>query len=502
MPITSVTRNLAGILPRRRLLGSASTFLPSPPTPPPRSKQCSSLYRDYSSSRSPHAWWNPFSRPDSGRDSGAQLGSARTRGGDDADSPRRIQERKDATLALLALEFRRISLENPAKDREEVIDMAFESLELKDLDGKTILQLRHELQTTLETQVVELFRAMRRVDESLAFDLDDTRDVTGSGVLDQTLQLELERTIDELANPTPQQAPKGASPAAYFEIRRGALETLIQKRTEYREARNKDASQVMEGEDSEGVVSTGAKQVSWVDADNFGYHETIDADRNQLIRHYQAINICRATKMRSEWGFSVVALRSSIAGAGRGVFVDGYAKAGSILAFQPGEVWSKEHLVNLPVEVERQLEKNDHYQMSLRADDFMIDSRKSPYTVLTGNNTNMMALGHVVNHPTPTKPPNCRCIMVNFTQGMDLGSSLKHYIPNTYARPRALTLAGSLWDREAVDMHGMCLIATRDICNEEIFYDYRLMTSRLPSWYHTVEDNTYDEPEPEDQSKI
>jgi hypothetical protein len=502
MPVTlAVARHLV-ILPRRRLLGSASSAsLPSASSPPPpqptRSKRCP--HRNYSSTRSTPAWWNPFLRTDSGRDSGAQLGSARTQGGSDADSPRRIQERKDATLALLALEFRRLSLEQPSKDREEVIDAAFESLEQKDLDAKTILQLRHELQTALEKQVVQLFQAMRRVDESLAFDLDDTSDATGNGVLDRTLQLELERTIDDLANATPPQAPKGASPTAYMEIRRGALETLTKKRTAYREAHNQAASQVGEGDNSEGVASKGTKQVSWVDADHFGYHETINADRNQQIRHYQAINICRAAKMRDEWGYSVVALQSSIAGAGRGVFVDGYAKAGSILAFQPGEVWSKEHLVNLPVETERQLEKNDQYQMSLRPDDFMIDSRKSPYTVLTGNNTNMMALGHVINHPTPTKPPNCRCIMINFTQGMDLGSSLKQYIPNTYARPRALTIVGSLWDRDAVDMHGMCLIATRDICNEEIFYDYRLMTSRLPSWYHTVQDLTYDQPPDPDE---
>ena len=204
--------------------------------------------------------------------------------------------------------------------------------------------------------------------------------------------------------------------------------------------------------------------------------------------------------MRDEWGYAVVALQSSIAGAGRGVFLDGYAKAGSILAFQPGEVWPKEHLVNLPIEVERQLEKNDHYQMSLRPDDFMIDSRNSPYTVLTGNHTNMMALGHVVNHPTPTNPPNSRCVMVNFTQDMSLGPTLKPYIPNTYARPRAQSLTGSLLEQEAVDMHGMCLIATRDICNEEVFYDYRLMSSRLPSWYHPVKDEFFVEPDDKEES--
>jgi hypothetical protein len=43
----------------------------------------------------------------------------------------------------------------------------------------------------------------------------------------------------------------------------------------------------------------------------------------------------------------------------------------------------------------------------------------------------------------------------------------------------------------------MCLIATRDIANEELFYDYRLMTPRLPQWYHRMQDTAY---EPEEKN--
>jgi hypothetical protein len=399
-------------------------------------------------------------------------------------------------LAMLALEFRRLSLEQPQIDRERIVDQAFESLEEKDLDSKTILQLRHELQGALEGQVVELFQAMRRVDEGFDFDFDDAEQ--GNEILDVMLRLEREKTIDGLANPDGHQAPRGASPVTYLEIRRGALETLLEKRAEYREAKSV-ADSVEEGD---GDKTTAAKEVSWVDTDLFGYHDTINQERNTLIRRDQAINICRAAKLRDDWGYAVIALRSAIAGAGRGVFVDGYAKAGSILAFQPGEVWTKENLVSLPVDVERQLEKNDHYQMSLRPDDFLIDSRKSPYTVLTRHGSNPMALGHIVNHPTPTMPPNARCVMVNFTQGMDL-KALKQYIPNTYARPRNPTLMGNLMERgDVVEMQSMCLVATRDICNEEILYDYRLMTSRLPSWYQKVQDDSFNEAPPAvDKSK-
>ena len=398
---------------------------------------------------------------------------------------------------MLALEFRRLSLEQPHNnDRESIIDQVFQSLEEKDLDSQTVLQLRHELQEALEGQVVELFQAMRRADECLDFDFDDVEQ--GNEVLDAMLRIELERTIDGLVHPDACRVPRGASPETYLVLRRGALETLLAKRAQYRESQG-SSKQVEEGD---GRDNGSSKEVSWVETDLFGYHENIDPESNNLIRRYQAINICRAAKLRDDWGYSVVALRSSIVGAGRGVYVDGYARAGSILAFQPGEVWTKENLVSLPVDVERQLEKNDHYQMSLRPDDFLIDSRKSPYTVLTRNGSNSMALGHIVNHPTPTMPPNARCVMVNFTQGMDL-KDLNKYIPNTYARPRNPTLVGNLMERgDVVEMQSMCLVATRDICNEEIFYDYRLMTSRLPSWYEKVQDDAFSEPLETTEDKV
>ena len=56
-----------------------------------------------------------------------------------------------------------------------------------------------------------------------------------------------------------------------------------------------------------------------------------------------------------------------------------------------------------------------------------------------------------------------------------------------------LTTMGSLWDKQAVDMHGMCLLAIHDVCDEELFYDYRLMTSHLPDWYDPVRDTTFAE---------
>ena len=121
-----------------------------------------SRIRKYSGSTSVAAWWNPFSRGD------AQVASSKSQG-TEADNPRRVQERKDVTLVLLALEFRRLSLEheNASIEREKLVDMAFDELEKKGLDEKTRMQLRRELQTSLHDQMVHLFQTFAKVDENL-----------------------------------------------------------------------------------------------------------------------------------------------------------------------------------------------------------------------------------------------------------------------------------------------------------------------------------------------
>jgi hypothetical protein len=462
--------------------------------------------RYFSSQRS--SWWmNPFASFGV-RDKSPQLATSSVSVNSSDDDTRKLQERKDATLILLAIQYRQISMDNPHLDREQRVNAAFDSLKELDVDSKTAPQMRHTLQSSLEPQVVCLLRLFHRIDEELLFfareqDLEGQRLQKQDGRIeaycDEILRLELERTIDALANPVTERALKGTDPTAYLKLKRGAIERLLDRRwhismkKDHEEGASDSASSQQPQGERLSTSETSSKNVTWIDADEFGYHESpVDEERNRLIRYYQAINLCRSAKLRDEWGFSVVTLKSSIPGAGRGVYVDGYAKAGSILAFQPGEVWTKENLLNVTAEEERQLERNDAYQMSLRPDDYMIDSRKSPYTVLTEPQCNMIAIGHIVNHPTPTNPPNARTAMFNFTQGMDLEENLKRYIPNTYARPRNLTLMGSLWDRDVIDMHSMVLVATRDICNEEIFYDYRLATSHFPQWYHPVKDDAFE----------
>jgi hypothetical protein len=287
------------------------------------------------------SWWNPFGKTGI-RDTNPQLVSSKTKSEtDDVDHPRKIQERKDATLILLALQFRKASFENPNLPREEVVDIAFDRLHEMDVDSKTLLQLRHSLQSALEGQVIDLFKIFRKIDEGLLYfavqeeeendiivNNEDTEGLSLEGrtseiekYCEEILGFELERTIDELANPSPAKAPKGADPKEFLKLKRGAIERVLDQK---RKVPQLQAETTNSNESAPSSAPEQTKQpqkdISWADADEFGYHESIDEERNRLIRYYQTINLCRSAKLRDEWGFSVIALQSSIPGAGRGVY--------------------------------------------------------------------------------------------------------------------------------------------------------------------------------------
>ena len=124
--------------------------------------------------------------------------------------------------------------------------------------------------------------------------------------------------------------------------------------------------------------------------------------------------------------------------------------------------------------------------ISLRFDDYLVDSRQSPATVLTREGfLNPWALGHMINHPNPPTMPNCQSTLLNFMGYQKLGN-LVRYVPNTYGREP--TWRSRFFDeRQDVIMHGLCLIARKDTCNEELLYDYRLQSEDTPDWYRIVD---------------
>jgi hypothetical protein len=161
----------------------------------------------------------------------------------------------------------------------------------------------------------------------------------------------------------------------------------------------------------------------------------------------------------------------------------------------------------------------------MRHDDVLIDSRQSPYTVVG----NLWALGHIVNHPPAPTPsemsptsnphreeggdgsddiinrqsfqgPNCAAVMINFTDRMIAGGEgekLRDYIPNEYELPPT-PYVKSIFEKDEVIMHGMGLIVSRDVRDEELFYDYRLSPDKdnmleqgnqYPSWYYVWDED-------------
>jgi hypothetical protein len=232
---------------------------------------------------------------------------------------------------------------------------------------------------------------------------------------------------------------------------------------------------------------------------------------------------------------TLLALKSTIPTAGRGVYIDGFAPAGTLLAFIPGNVWTKEQLSNITTQTQIQLSNDPKHQLSMRYDDILIDSRHAPYTVVS----NLWSLGHIVNHPPPpsfspnassletlsncnnnkgdndddsknddnnnnkSQPskttmttfhgPNCATVMINFTERMfesnvnnnnDSSSKkvLHTYLPNMYEHPSSVTpYTKNIFETENVIMHSMGLIAIRDVKDEELFYDYRLCPSSSSS---------------------
>jgi hypothetical protein len=220
--------------------------------------------------------------------------------------------------------------------------------------------------------------------------------------------------------------------------------------------------------------------------DDFGTNVRKTSSKTlDLIRRHQTINLCRSALIREEIGYSVISLRSLIPGGGRGLFLDGHIMSGTMVAFQPGDVWPKEHFVADAPELDGYFDHDSDFNISLRFDEYLVDSRQSPVTVLSQvGSMNPWALGHMANHPPKGIVPNCLSIMINFIDGGKIDNIIK-YTPNTYARPP--TWKSKFFDAHIpVLMHGVCLLSRRDLCNEELLYDYRLQARETPEWYNVV----------------
>jgi hypothetical protein len=405
--------------------------------------------------------------------------------GDDHINPKKILERKYLYLNLLAIHFRKLRLAEKDQNSgrlDDLYEKAIEELDAMGLDKTTNVDLRLLQQSMLVPQLKEIFETFQKVDDRLGipFSVEKTDGlsiVDGNDFVEKFRDLllnDFERTQQQLS----EVLPESKSQISFLTTKSEAISTLLQY---HGWVYNSDSAPILK---SKGTDSS---------LDPFGMKlDDANDDTMHQIRQYQTVNFCRSALIRDALGYSVLSLRSSIPGAGRGAFLDGSSMAGAIVAFQPGDVWPKEHLLTDAPDVMDHFAGEDDCHVSLRFDDYVVDSRQSPVIVLCREGSlNPWALGNMVNHPNPPLIPNCQSTMLNYTSKAKLGSLIR-YVPNSYAR--LPTWQSMFFDLEEVIMHGLCLVSRKDVQNEELLYDYRLQSETPPDWYKIVRyDNRLDE---------
>jgi len=441
------------------------------------------------------------------------------------ETPRQIQERKDLYMALLASTYKslRISKINNSnyanadviiykvprhdilskQEKQLLIEEATQSLEDKLVHQMTILELRQKLQSNLVPEIQVLFKAFSKAEKQLLVTSNDlglnqskkppsrkqnwNKQNKDENKMKPLLLQEFDTlSHDLMMKKNGNNDHDDGSNISLNIMKLGAIKTIL----DYKGWLDPSSHHLPVLPPSSSASSMDPSTSSYID--EFGYYsmENHNIEIQQIMRNNQLLNLSISHILKETLGYSTIALRSTLNGAGRGIYIDGYAPAGTIVSFFPGEVWPRDFLQN--PSIASHFEKDDSFQLSLRYDDILIDSRKSPAVVLDIDGSNPWALAHLANHPpkpsslsthavtkkqknnhTITSIPNCRPLALNYTSDMRLTKELKKYIPNRYARKPSLLGFNEAFERQDVNMHGLVLVTTRDVENEELFYDYR-----------------------------
>jgi len=467
----------------------------------------------------------------------------RTLFGINDDTPRGIQEKKDYLWIVLAATHRRLRIENQHKlladsgNKQNDVPMVWQQetkerlQELTDeavsyLDDKTDIsemrlnKLRGEIQQSiLQPQIIQLLNVAYDVEEEMG-DEDDEEYMFSTEEKEQyknILLSEYEKVCQLLAeckgsSDNTVAASYTSDPVPFYKIKQEAIETLLN----YYDWWPKD----MVPQNSN--INNDDEEYE----DVFGFTPNKDSEIVSAMRYYHVRNLVRSILARHQPNsdHSILPFKSTIPSSGRGVFIDGFAPAGTLLAFIPGKVWPKEHLQSASLQTQMQLAQDPRHQLSMRYDDVLIDSRHSPYTVVK----NLWSLGHIVNHPPAPviyersqvesdkdeasdtmnrdlhQGPNCMTVLINYTDKMlsEEREHMQEYIPNEYeARPKPWTKNAS--EPDEIIMQGVGLVSLRDVKDEELFYDYRLSPDEkakkkgsdgnlYPSWYHVWDQDAID----------
>lgn len=370
--------------------------------------------------------------------------------------------------------------------------------------GNRILQ--YELQLEVGDDVQAVFDIMRKIDDRLPTAPDDedndyrVDDVHLDIVADDLK--ETNRLITQTKEDNDMSEKRKSNQLGFLYRKQGALQTLLEYHTGTKpdtddNSHYHDSSKSSGGDKGKSDDSTEPKEATEREGrddvtDDFGFDATSASEEVvKALRYHQTINVCRSACLKQELGYSVLALKSTIPGAGRGIFLDGEALTGSLIAFLPGDIWVRDYLVGeMSTELENYFAENHNRHLRLRPDEIIIDSRVSPYTVLK----NPWAVGHIANHPPPNEFPNARLAPIDYHEEWNLEEKeLARYVPNKYAR-KAPLLGTQLFNQHTVESQGLVLYASHELANEEIVYDYFLWEKKesFPDWYHPVDEEAWE----------
>ena len=433
--------------------------------------------------------------------------------------PRELQEKKDLYWILLATTHRDLrvrehaarrtdSTKPPAwayESRDDLRRTMEESAQRLDDEVKvnemSLAQIRKQVQIAIESQVTVSLEGAQVLEQAMEDlhgnrDADDDEYKLSSQEEDkfrEVLVKEYEKTVEAIEKKAPVKR-RTSDPIPFLVTKRDAIETVLSH---------------FGWQPEKFLRSNELEDDDHVDAFGFKPNQA-ETDMVDAMRYYHARNLVRSSlahcvgqddeEARRQRNHSLIPFKSTLEEAGRGVFVDGFAPAGTLMAFFPGKVWPKERLSAASVQSQLELANDPLHQLAMRYDDYLIDSRKSPYTVVK----NLWAIAHIVNHPplrtTGTDDvfagPNCVTCSINFTEAMFRGQQdkLRDYLPNEYEHPPQ-EWATSFFGDEKVVMHGIGLFALRDLEDEELFFDYRLSPDdrqpngrQYPHWYRVIDE--------------
>ncbi|KAL5983064.1 hypothetical protein ACLOJK_017144 [Asimina triloba] len=227
--------------------------------------------------------------------------------------------------------------------------------------------------------------------------------------------------------------------------------------------------------------------------------------------------------------------------AGQGLFINGAAEVGAVIAFYPGVIYSPAYYRYIPGYP--RVDANNPYLIT-RYDGTVINAQpwgtggetrevwdgnglperqsgpvevvdqgsdqlwrflskplQSAYSKNGGElleRRNPLALGHFANHPEKGTEPNVMVCPYDFPLAE---KDMRTYIPNVMFGSEEnvrMKRLGSFWFKSRASDDGeadvpvmktLVLVATRALCNEEVFLNYRLSNSkRRPEWYTPVDE--------------